>query len=70
MAPCKPDALLAISVPWPLSLQKICETKKKVTTQKVNSSSVAKSGDKEGNTEYLDSCTRLVHVNLEPNGNF
>lgn len=49
MAPCIPDALLAISVSRPLSLQKICEPKKKVTTQKVNSSSVAKSGDKQGN---------------------
>lgn len=72
MAPCIPDSLslLAISLPWPLFLQEICGTKKKVTTQKVNSNSVAKSGDKEGNTVYLDSCKRLVHVDLEPNGNF
>lgn len=57
-------ALLAISVSRPLFLQKICETKKKVRTKKVNSNTVAKSGDKEGNTELLDSCIRLLIPSL------
>lgn len=45
------SGLPAVSVSRRPCLQKICETKIKVTTQRVNSSSAAKSGDKEGNGE-------------------
>lgn len=47
------SGLPAGSVPGPPRLQKICERKIKLTAQRVNSSAVAKPGDKEGNGELM-----------------